>query len=195
MLLLASALGSSPTDRDEDVKLEVEINRRDIRVGGHLTRSLHLGKWPRSLAPGFLQGLMAGGELIASGYGDASFIGPARRWRAGRGGASPGRLPPQVGAGDDLGQDAQPPPHRLPMLRRVNRRRGDGVRGRPAGPVPADIAFVLSHHIPPPVAGVNYPPEPAFAFQSDGRLFRHKPLERWFIHEPPYRVSGATPRW
>ena len=61
LLLLASALGGSPTDRDEDVKLEVEINRRDIRVGGHLTRSLHLGKWPRSLAPGFLQGLMAAG--------------------------------------------------------------------------------------------------------------------------------------
>ena len=62
--------------------------------------------------------------------------------------------------------------------RRVNRRRGDGVPGRPASPVPADIAFVLSHHVPPPAAGVNYPPEPAFAFQSDGRLFRHKPLER-----------------
>ena len=61
LLLLASALGGSPNDRDEDVKLEVEINRRDIRVGGHLTRSLHLGKWPRLLAPGFLQGLMAAG--------------------------------------------------------------------------------------------------------------------------------------
>ena len=61
LLLLASALGGSPMDRDEDVELAVEINRRDIRVGGHLTRSLHLGKWPRSLAPGFLQGLMAAG--------------------------------------------------------------------------------------------------------------------------------------
>ena len=30
-------------------------------VGEHLTRSLHLGKWPRSLAPGFLQGLMSAG--------------------------------------------------------------------------------------------------------------------------------------
>ena len=61
LLLLASALGGSPNERDEDAELAVEINRRDIRVGGHLTRSLHLGKWPRSLAPGFLQGLMAAG--------------------------------------------------------------------------------------------------------------------------------------
>ena len=61
LLLLASALGGSPNERDEDAELEVEVNRRDIRIGGHLTRSLHLGKWPRSLAPGFLQGLMAAG--------------------------------------------------------------------------------------------------------------------------------------
>ena len=61
LLLLASALGGSPSERDEDEELTIEINRRDIRVGGHLTRSLHLGKWPRSLAPGFLQGLMAAG--------------------------------------------------------------------------------------------------------------------------------------
>ncbi len=61
LLLLASALGGSPIDRDEDTELAVEINRRDIRVGAHLTRSLHLGKWPRLLAPGFLQGLMAAG--------------------------------------------------------------------------------------------------------------------------------------
>ena len=39
----------------------MEINRRDIRVGDRLVRSLHLGKWPRSLAPGFLQGLMTAG--------------------------------------------------------------------------------------------------------------------------------------
>ena len=61
LLLLASALGGSPNDRDEEEELSVEVNRRDIRVGNHLTRSLHLGKWPRSLAPGFLQGLMAAG--------------------------------------------------------------------------------------------------------------------------------------
>ena len=61
LLWLSAALGGSPIERDEDAELEVEINRRDIRVGGHLVRSLHLGKWPRSLAPGFLQGLMATG--------------------------------------------------------------------------------------------------------------------------------------
>ena len=61
LLLLASALGGSPDDRDEDEEWEVEVNRRDIRIGSHLTRSLHLGKWPRSLSPGFLQGLMAAG--------------------------------------------------------------------------------------------------------------------------------------
>ena len=46
---------------DEDAETEVEVNRRDIRIGDRLVRSLHLGKWPRSLAPGFLQGLMATG--------------------------------------------------------------------------------------------------------------------------------------
>ena len=61
LLLLASALGGSPNERDEDAEMDIEVNRRDIRVGGHLVRSLHLGKWPRLLAPGFLQGLMAAG--------------------------------------------------------------------------------------------------------------------------------------
>ena len=46
LLLLASALGGSPSERDEEEELSVEVNRRDIRVGGHLVRSLHLGKWP-----------------------------------------------------------------------------------------------------------------------------------------------------
>ena len=61
LLLLACALGGSPNERDEDAELEVEVNRREIRIGNRLVRSLHLGKWPRSLAPGFLQGLMAAG--------------------------------------------------------------------------------------------------------------------------------------
>ena len=61
LLLLACALGGSPNERNEDAELEVEVNRRDIRIGSRLVRSLHLGKWPRSLAPGFLQGLMAAG--------------------------------------------------------------------------------------------------------------------------------------
>ena len=63
MFLLASALGGSPKDPDEDapVEVEVEVNRRYIRIGEHLTRTLHLGKWPRTLADGFLQSLMAAG--------------------------------------------------------------------------------------------------------------------------------------
>ena len=61
MLLLASALGGAPAETEEDTQVEVEVNRRDIRRGERLTRSLHLGKWPRSLSPGFLQGLMAAG--------------------------------------------------------------------------------------------------------------------------------------
>ena len=61
MLLLASALGGAPAETDEDASLEVELGRREARIGDHVTRSLHLGKWPRSLAPGFLQGLMAAG--------------------------------------------------------------------------------------------------------------------------------------
>ena len=48
---LSAALGGSPIERDESQEMEVEVNRRDIRVGKRLTRSLHLGKWPRSLAP------------------------------------------------------------------------------------------------------------------------------------------------
>ena len=61
MLFVSAALGGSPAEFDEDEQVEVEINRRDMRIGGGLVRSLHLGKWPRSLAPGFLQGLMAAG--------------------------------------------------------------------------------------------------------------------------------------
>ena len=61
MFLVAAALGGSPSEFDEETPVEVEIGRRDMRVGDRLVRSLHLGKWPRSLAPGFLQGLMAAG--------------------------------------------------------------------------------------------------------------------------------------
>ena len=62
MLLLPSALGGSPREMDEAEPVEIEVGRRDIRIGDRLTRSLHLGNWPRSLAPGFLQGLMAAGS-------------------------------------------------------------------------------------------------------------------------------------
>ena len=58
---LTATLGGSPSEFDEETPVEVEIKRHDMRVGGSLVRSLHLGRWPRSLAPGFLQGLMAAG--------------------------------------------------------------------------------------------------------------------------------------
>ena len=61
MFLVSAALGGSPAEYEEETPVDVEINRRDMRVGDRLVRSLHLGKWPRSLAPGFLQGLMAAG--------------------------------------------------------------------------------------------------------------------------------------
>ena len=61
MLVLASALGGSPREIDEETEVEVEVRRREIRAGDRLVRALHLGKWPRSLAPGFLQALMATG--------------------------------------------------------------------------------------------------------------------------------------
>ena len=61
MLVLASALGGSPGEMDEAGEVEIEVGRTETRIGDRLVRSLHLGHWPRSLAPGFLQGLMAAG--------------------------------------------------------------------------------------------------------------------------------------
>ncbi len=61
MFLASAALGGTPGDFDEETPVEVEMRRREVRVGDRLVRSLHLGKWPRSLAPGFLQSLMAAG--------------------------------------------------------------------------------------------------------------------------------------
>ena len=61
MFLVSAALGGSPSEFDEDAAVEVEVNRREMRIGDRLVRSLHLSRWPRSLAPGFLQGLMAAG--------------------------------------------------------------------------------------------------------------------------------------
>ncbi len=61
MLVLACALGGAPREIDEETPVEVEFNRREIKIGDHLARALHLGNWPRSLSPGFLQGLLAAG--------------------------------------------------------------------------------------------------------------------------------------
>ena len=60
-LVIASALGGTPAERDRSEPVEVVINQRELRLGGRLARTLHLSKWPRSLAPGFLQRLMATG--------------------------------------------------------------------------------------------------------------------------------------
>ena len=59
--IVAAALGGTPTDRDPDVEATVEIRRAELEVDGRQQRSLHLSKWPRSLAPGFLQQLMSTG--------------------------------------------------------------------------------------------------------------------------------------
>ena len=61
MLVAASALGGSPGEQGKAERVAFSVNRRDMTVGGHLIRSLHLGRWPRSLSPGFLQGLMGAG--------------------------------------------------------------------------------------------------------------------------------------
>ena len=61
MFLVSAALSGSPEEADEESQVEVEINRREMRIGENLVRSLHLGKWPRSLSPGFLQSLMMAG--------------------------------------------------------------------------------------------------------------------------------------
>ena len=61
MFLVSAALGTTPGAFDPDTPVEVEVGRREVRVCDRLVRSLHLGKWPRSLAPGFLQTLMSAG--------------------------------------------------------------------------------------------------------------------------------------
>ena len=61
MFFVAAALGGTPSEFDGETTAEVEMRRREVRISDRLVRSLHLGKWPRSLAPGFLQGLMAAG--------------------------------------------------------------------------------------------------------------------------------------
>ena len=58
-LLLAATLGGSPAAIDAAAPVAVTVQRRTIRIGPHLTRSLHLSRWPRTLAPGFLQRLLA----------------------------------------------------------------------------------------------------------------------------------------
>ena len=83
LLLLASALGGSPSDRNEAAELEVEVNRRDIRIGGHLVRSLHLGQ----VAPQPGPRLFAGPDGRRSAHGP---VGPPGGHPVGAGGPHPG---------------------------------------------------------------------------------------------------------
>ena len=46
MFLVSAALGGSPSEFDGETPVEAEINRREMRVGESLVRSLHLGRWP-----------------------------------------------------------------------------------------------------------------------------------------------------
>ena len=64
MFFLSSILGGSPTESVAAERVLVEIGGREIRVDGRFTRSLHLSRWPRSLSPGFLQGLMSAGVAM-----------------------------------------------------------------------------------------------------------------------------------
>ncbi len=136
-----------------------------------------------------------------AGCRDGSIPGFTCRRRTGRWCSAPVCLTPQVGAGDDPGQDAQPLPHRFPLLRNVNRRISNGVGDSSTGPVPVGFVLVVSHHIPPLVAGVNCLPDPGFTVECDERHRQREPLMGWFtcepgfMREPPFKVSGATPRW
>ena len=129
-----------------------------------------------------------------AGWGDGSIPGFTCRQRTGRGCSAPFRLPPQVGAGDDPGQEAQPLPHRLSLLRRVNRRIGNGVGDPPAGPVPVELLFVVSQSsllglpasmarrtrtLPSSVEALSPEPEPPI-----GWFIRASP----FTREPPYKT-------
>ena len=132
MFLLASALGGSPTEMDlsdgqagEETPVEVEINRRDMRVGGTLVRSLHLGKWPRSLAPGFLQSLMAAGAPMDLSIHLGRFP-PSRR----RGPLSGRRCASSRPSPSHSSGDAPCPRRREIALEDVTRLRDEVQRGR-----------------------------------------------------------------
>ena len=128
---------------------------------------------------------VAGGRLLA---------GFTYRRRAGRWCATPVCLTLLVCASDHPGQDAQPLPHRFPLLRNVNRRISNGVGDSSAGPVPVGFVFIVSHHIPPLVAGVNCLPDPGFTVECDERQRQREPLMGWFtceagfMREPPFEV-------
>ena len=77
MFLVSAALGGSPAEFDEETPVEVEIGRRDMRVGDRLVRSLH----PGPLAP------VPGPRLPARTHGGGRADGPVRPRRPDTGGA------------------------------------------------------------------------------------------------------------
>ena len=86
------------------------------------------------------------------------------------------------GAGYDPGRDAQTTAHGLPLSRRAARgfRLGAGAR---VG-LPVALTLVVSHHIPPLVPGVHFPPDLNFTVEFADSQHQAEPLMGWFTREP-----------
>ena len=59
--LMSTVLGGTPKDRDTRGETHVQVAPREIQVGRHLTRSLHVAQWPRTLNPTFIPRLLTTG--------------------------------------------------------------------------------------------------------------------------------------
>ena len=60
-MVLASALGGSPIERPDDEVFQVNMGRHEIAREDHVSRSIHLNQWPRTVSPGSLGRLMGTG--------------------------------------------------------------------------------------------------------------------------------------
>ena len=124
-----------------------------------------------------------------TGSRDGSLSGLTFRRRTGLACAAPLRLPPQVGAGDDPGQDAQPVPNSLLLFRRV-------LRQRPAGRSPAAGKLPPLTGLLPGVPGGPRRPVlvllPVFCHisRSRRRLLGRRPLMA--VPAGPIRRSGRA---
>ena len=56
MFFVSTALGGTPAEFDENQEVEVAVNRREVRVGDRLVRSLHLASGPAPWPQGFCKG-------------------------------------------------------------------------------------------------------------------------------------------
>ncbi len=130
-------------------------------------------------------GLVGDAPQMAEGEGNPGALADESAERRLTGGSMPGficrrgtwggcvapfRLTPQVGAGDDPGQDAQSIAQCLSVVRRTDRRHGPRVHA--GASLPPVFVVVLSHRIPPPAPGVNCPPGPALTVEFDERHHR-----------------------